>query len=287
MQLITRQLPATYNLFLIGDIHIGSILHSDSGLNHAIEMVLSEKNNYVCLMGDIIEAICVDDKRFHPETISEGMLTPMAQAQYAIKHLMPIKDRVLLVLEGNHEVKLQKFGNVTRDIICSGLFGEFQKAKFYGTYSSKLIAKDKKGNIMHKMFLTHGYGTLNSVADDPIRRESNKMLSLKRKLQYKAGDVLLSALAHTHQLLVTEPTRELYLIDDGEELQQKYTHAGSEDIRIPESLRWYCSTGSFLKTFHIGASSYSERFGYNPTELGFIKIEVNDKQISDVKKIML
>ena len=268
----------------MGDLHVGSLLHSSHSFKEAIHMVLSEKNNYVCLMGDLIEAIAVDDKRFYPETADETMLTPITQAKEVVRQLMPIRDRILLVLEGNHEVKLQRIGNITRDFICSELFNSDE---LYGTYSSKLIVKDKKGNLMYKLYLTHGFGTLNSTADDPIRRESNMRLSLKRRLQYKAADCLLMACAHTHQLVTVDPIKELYLVDDGEELKQKYTHAGSEDLCIPESLRYYCNTGSFLKTFHLGASSYSERFGYNPTEIGFIKIEIQDKKIIGVTKVCL
>lgn len=287
MELIKTQLPVNYNLFLVGDAHVGSILHYEKGFQSMLHDVMSEKNNYVCLTGDLIEAICVDDKRFSPETVEASMLTPISQSNYICKLLEPIKERILVVLEGNHELKLQRVGNITRDLICASLFGESKKTKHYGTYSCKLIVSDKKGTLMHKIFLTHGYGTLSSVADDPIRRESNMKLSLKRRLQYKAGDCILQSMSHCHQLLVVEPTKELYLTDDGDELKQHYTHAGSEDFRIPENLRFYCATGSFLKTFHVGATSYSERFGYNPAELGYIKVEIHDKEITSVRKVII
>lgn len=282
MQIISKTLPSTHNLFLIGDIHEGTLLQHEHGLNSLIEMVLQDKNNYVAVLGDLAEAICIDDKRYDMGTIDDHVPLPLQQYQSLVDLFRPIKDRILVVLEGNHDYKISaRFGNCVRDIFCRSLDIP------YGTYSCKLDVKDKKGRLQYKAFLTHGYGSVNSTADDPVRKEANMLLSLKRKLAPKAGDCILSAMGHTHKLLVKPPISKLYLVDDGVRIRQKYTQANQASDYIDPDLRWYCNTGSFYKLFHMGESGYAERFGYDPTELGFCVAEARDGVMTNVRKVIL
>jgi Calcineurin-like phosphoesterase len=280
MQLIAKTLPANHNIFLIGDIHEGTVAQSLSSLEMMKDMVLASKSNYVIIGGDLAEAITIDDKRYDVETIDSRSALPLKQYQTVLQFLKPLKKRILFVLEGNHDHKLAKFGNFVRDYICQEL------AVPYGTYTAKLSVRDKHGDLMYKLFYTHGAGTINSKADDPIRREANMQIILKRKLQHKAGDCIVMATAHNHKLLVAKPLSTLYLIDNGSEIIEQYTRP-TEEFYIHPDHRWYCSTGSFMKLYARGVSSYAERGGYDPHELGFCIVETQDKQVYDVKKVSL
>lgn len=286
MQLINRRLPDNHNLFLFSDLHKGSILFHRHGFEKFIDDVMSEKNNFVICGGDSIEAICVDDPRMDIDLLDPDAKKPLVQCKEVVKLYTPIKNRIISILEGNHEWKLQGYGSLVRDVICHDLFGD-RKNDFYGTYSVKASIRDKKGNLQYKIFYTHGAGTINSTADDPIRRESNMKLSLKRKLQHKAGDALILAMGHTHKLLVAEPTHTLYLVDDGKKIKQEYTKPGNNGQYIPPEHRWYCNTGSFMKLYREGVSGYAERFGYDPVQLGYIKCEIKNRQVVNIKAVEL
>lgn len=282
MQIIHKTLPADHNLFLISDLHEGTLLQSEHGLEQMIQMVLSDKHNYVAILGDLAEGITIDDKRYDPATNDDRVPTPLLQYKSLVELFKPIKERIVVVLEGNHDYKISaRFGNGVRDIFCSGLNVPF------GTYSTKLTVNDKRGKLQYKAYLTHGYGNVNSTADDPVRQEANMFLSLKRKLAPKAGDCAVMACGHTHKLLVKPPISKLYLADDGAKIKQHYTKADYTAEYIDPDLRWYANTGSFYKNFHMGESGYAERFGYNPTELGFCISEVRNGNIDNIRKVIL
>lgn len=282
MQIIHKTLPTDHNLYLISDIHEGTLLQHEHGIEQMIQMVLSDKSNYVAILGDLAEAITIDDKRYDPATTDDRVPTPLQQYKSLVELFRPIKERIVVVLEGNHDYKISaRFGNGVRDIFCSGLNVPF------GTYSCKLAVGDRKGKAQYKAYLTHGFRSISSSADDPVRREANMQLSLKRILHKKAADVSLMAMGHTHKLIVKPPISELYLTDDGSKIKQHYTKADYTSDYIPPDLRWYCNVGSFYKTFHMGESGYAERFGFDPHELGFCIVEVCGGNINNVRKVIL
>lgn len=280
MQLFTKALPDKCNLFLASDFHVGSILTDYDRINRLIAMVKEKATNRLIILGDLAESIAVDDKRFDGETADLNLITPMRQYVRVTDLLRPVAKQILYINDGNHDYKLSQHVNFIRDVVCKEL------GVPYGTYSSKLSVTDSKGNFRFKIFTTHGYGNVSSIADDPIRRKANMKLSLKRKLAGKAADCVLMAMGHTHKLLISRPEKSLYLTDNGEHVKQRYTSSPQDAAYIPDSLRWYCNTGSFLKLFALGASGYAERFGYDPVELGAIRIEI-DGGIVDVTKVLM
>jgi hypothetical protein len=288
MQLLTKVLPDNHNLFHFGDLHDGSVLSSRKGWNKLLDMMNSEydgcSSNYGVDGGDMMEAILVDDVRFSPEKLTESL--PLEQRKEAIKLREPIRDKLLAILLGNHEYRLWKYGNMTKDI-CEALGVD------YGTYSAKITIEHKGGwlhkgnNLMYKIYETHGYKNISSIADDPIRRQSNMQLILKRHLKRKAGDCAVMIKHHCHKLLLCKPEEELYLVDDGEKVKQAYTHWGQAEPYIHPDARWYGSAGSFLKLYGKGISGYAEIMEYDPVELGFLITKVRDRKIVDVVPIYL
>lgn len=280
MELITKSLPKNHDLFLVSDIHEGTVLKDHEGVLKMVDMVLSRKNNFVVLGGDLIEAITVDDKRYGVETSTTA--TPLRQCANVIRDLSPIKKKVVFALDGNHEWKLSRFGNLIKDVICAKLDIK------YGTYTCKLTVNDYKGNMMYKLFYTHGSGTINSSAYDPLRCSANMKVQLKSKLYNKAGDCHIMAMAHAHKLVVVRPTTTLYLVDRGSKIETRYmTLDNNKNEYINPEHRWYACTGSFLKPYKKGVSGYTERAGYDPVELGFVVIKVRDSTIIDVQKVVI
>lgn len=282
MKLITKQLPDNHNIFLFGDKHTGSVLSSQHGWRTLTNMMHSPyegcSNNYGVDMGDVIEAITVDDKRFSADKLTEPL--PIEQMNVATEEHDPIKDLLLCMLDGNHPRKLWRFGNITKDI-CGKLDVE------YGTYTAKISIQDSSENLMYKIYATHGFKSIISTADDPKRRRVNMQLILKRHLKFKAGDCAIMVKGHTHKLLVCKPESELYLTDDGNKIKQKYTGWGQNEEYIHPDARWYGNTGAFLKLHGKNISGYAEIMEYDPVELGFLVLKVRRKKIVELKSIYL
>uniref|UniRef100_A0A6M3LJX1 Uncharacterized protein n=1 Tax=viral metagenome TaxID=1070528 RepID=A0A6M3LJX1_9ZZZZ len=274
MQLITVRLPRNHNIFHFGDEHDGSILYYEAGWNKLVKAMGEPydgcSNNYGVDGGDLIEAITVKDKRFSPEKMKEPR--PLNQMENAVERRKPIKDRLLAILDGNHPYGLWEFGDVTKKI------AEDLNVPF-GTYTAKIIVKDPMGNLMYKIFETHGGKNITSTADDPKRRRVNMQLILKRQMRHKAGDCVVMVKHHAHKLIVCKPDSELYLTDDGKEITQKYTGWGQTEEYIHPDARWYGCAGSFLRLYGDGISGYAERREYDPVELGFLVTKVRDGKV--------
>lgn len=281
MQILKYDLPRTHKLYLFGDTHEGTILKHRKGLKKMIAKIKRDPLAYACHMGDSVENIMIDDKRYNRETVDPNTGLPLTQYEEVVKELWDIKEKLLVMLEGNHDIGITaKVGNILRDNVCRDL-GDGRD--IFGTYMAKLVINDPDGELMYKGFLAHGFGSLSSTADDPVRRKANRVLSLKRKLADFAGDCIFMAMGHTHQLLVKEPISELYLVDDGKDIQQRYTNSMQTAEFIPKDLRWYVNTGCFYKLFEMGVSGYAERSGYKPMELGYVVVDVVDGVIKEIR----
>jgi len=284
MEQLSFDLPMNWNLFLFGDDHMGASLRYRRGWEQMVDMMHSEYGglpadcNFGVHHGDIIEAIMVDDPRWTDAETKEG--TILGQMHEFIRAIDPIKSKVLTILDGNHTRKLHRFGKITKTI-CEDL------GVHYGTWTAKLTY-NYNGDCQFKHFASHGFGSINSQADDPERRRMGMKLSLKKKLKNKAGDALLNSMGHTHKLIRFEPSKELYLADDGGDIKQHYTGAphGSSEYIHPD-YKFYCNTGSFLKLYGDSFSGYAECAGYDPIELGFIICHIVDGQPVKLDRVVL
>jgi len=279
MRLIRKTVPENCEIALFGDIHLGSVACYEKGVQQVANWVRGSQNRFWAGMGDTIEAITTDDKRY--QATGKKDIVPMRQAMAAVKMLSPIADRGLAFLSGNHEFALHRVGD----------FGEAiaeELAVPYGGRACKVALHSKRG-LMFKMYLCHpSRVTLPSGAKDHEQRIANRKASLKRLLANKAADCLLMAMGHVHQLLVVEPARKLSLYDDGAELKQAYTGLGDGRAqRIDPDARYYCATGSFYRSQVLGEDVYSETFGYDPVELGYIVVTIRDGVPAGVREVVV
>jgi len=285
MELITKKgMPSNFNLFLFSCTHFGSKLCHEDGIDQLIDMILSPygglpaRANYCLHHGDAIEGILIDDKRFHPDTANE--IFPMKQIDYAAEKLKPIASKMVGLLEGNHERKLWKFGNLS-ELLAHRL------GVRYGTFSARITYRDRKGRLLFKHFATHGQKAIRSYADDPERVESNENLILKRHLKPFGGDCMLNTKAHVHKLLICKPKSHLFMTDDGEQIKQKYTSSDHTAKWIHPDHRWYLCVGAFYKIYEIGINSYVELGEYPPNALGFLVAKIRDREIQEVDKVLV
>ena len=283
MELLRKKVPVNHNLFLIGDDHEGTILRHHDGwaqfVDHACSSIdgLPEKANFIVDHGDIIDAIDPMDPRYDGLT-EDGLI--LQQIERAIKNRTAIRDKIVCILDGNHPLKKWRFGRITPHI-CEKLNVP------YGGWSAKITYSNTRNEILYKHFCIHGKRSINSAADDPKRRRTNKLLTLKRLLKFKAGDCVLMSRGHTHWLDRLTPEHDMYLIDDTQKVHQAWTKADQTAEYIHPDLRWYVSTGSFVKTVlaNKGISGYAEIAEYDPQLMGYMICKVRGGVITEIESI--
>jgi len=279
MELITVTVPLNFNLFFIGDVHLGSKLCNEGGFIDALQMTKKKYKgcscNHIIGMGDYCDSIDVTDKRFDTQTVKDGLIRPDRQYEYCNKLIKPFKDKFDVLNDGNHDWSLSKYHEYVKRDLCKDLGIPF------GTYTSIISYKLKSGKLLFKVFVTHGRKSINSAADDVVRRESNMILALKRHLKNKVGDCVIMAKGHTHKLLISEPKETLYMVSDEDGLHQNYRLIPQNSAYIPPDHRMYINTGSFLKAYERGVSGYAERAEYDPMELGFPAVTIRNGIIKE------
>jgi hypothetical protein len=271
---------------------------------------LPSSRNKVIDHGDFMEAILVDDFRyqFNNTAVYENILNDgvrfnesniktkrmvkqenaMAQLEQAVKNREPIKEHILLILDGNHPQRLHPYGELTAEL-CKRL------GVNYGTYTSHITYRTPNKYVDHKSnldtfafnhFAGHGWKSINSLVEPPERAKLNMQISLKNHLKSQAGDCLLMSMGHTHKLIFKKPLSQLYMEGQDDILVQKYTSAKKHDGFIHPDYRWFVNTGSFVKLYSEH-SGYAERAGYPPNELGFAIVEIRGGDIKRVLRLVV
>jgi len=270
-----KLVPRNGTVALLSDFHEGLVTQSDH-IGTALEMCMS-KNSKIILGGDLTESR-TPDHPYYDKTVDDGKYaTIQSQAEGIAKKLEPAKKNILAIMTGNHERCVRKVMNVSKEVV---------KDLGIDVPYGMITLKAKIGE--DSLFYFHPEKwSCNSRAGDAEQRYHNDVRKIRRKLYPLAGDCIVMAVAHIHKLRIGNPVRELALI--GEESDgQVYT---SPDMYrgqvIPETQRWYCSTGSFLRTRVAGVTSYSEAGGYAPTEIGYIEIQMHKGRVAELREVRL
>lgn len=278
----TVELPAEHSTVLTGDWHAGNPACSYSALDFILDYVADDPNRYMLGMGDYIEGRKANDKRFDMDlNVAAGdmrMLRPARQWQFIEEKLEPIKDKILGLVEGNHDTYQEKTADFLR-MMCERLGVPFL------TYQGKVTVK-VGGRVAYKIAAWHGWYSLSSAAKDPIQRQGNKMASAKRRLDRLGWtDAEVLAMGHVHDLMAFRNVKDVQLYDDGEEVHQ--TLSDVPPVVLNNGERWvhpdnriYCVTGTTLKTHVRGASTYSSKRGYPPSPLGFVELKYKDGRLT-------
>ncbi len=282
MRIISKNLPLDHKIAIVTCSHHGARGRDSSAYNEAI-LTIKGNGYYAIHLGDFVDGITVKDKRYSRE--EDPGNTVLQQYEEALGQLEPIKDNLLVLLEGNHDRKLNVWGNGVRWMAET-------LGVPYGTYSCVLVICEEETKLpMYKIFGTHGYGSFSSNADDPLRRRANLKLSLKRKLKEKMTDCELMCMGHTHRLLVVPPTEWLRLYTDlsrpiGKQIRSFYKPPRNERFIHPDN-RWYVNAGSFYRLYADGLSNYAEVAGYDPLDVGYALVDVKDGEIRNVSEVIL
>ena len=141
----------------------------------------------------------------------------------------------------------------------------------------------------------HGGRTVTSNAKNPIHKDSHKRARIVDLLQ----DLPLSknahfhAMGHTHQLHVQPPiafTIEYY----NEEKERLETTKALDPVTkdpkrgypiVPLYRKWFINTGSLYRAYALGVTTYSEKAGYPPHDIGYAELYIDGPEITKIKKV--
>jgi hypothetical protein len=289
VEVTTAELSRSGNgeIYIAGDMHYGALTCSRSSIRQMIGDLSKKRNAQLCLVGDQIEAITPEDKRWQTTSVAwrDLLITPELQAQALVQDLKPMKGRIPALLTGNHEWKLMNIANFP-DQMASAL------DSFYGS-SACVVHFTWKGNTVFRFFLAHGSWTPASQAKDVVQADANMRAMLKLKLQDQVGDCVGMFCGHGHRLLIQPPTAQNHLYitttrDGSVNQNYKVSPDQSADYLHPDT-RWYGMSGSFRKLYSPPGSKavgYGEMKLYRPTEIGCLKAVIKAGRLEYVQKVV-
>ena len=270
--------PKIFNLYPIGDIHIGAAACDEERLKRLVNRVKEDKDAIWLGMGDYCDFINRGDRRYDPQTTADWLRDEhdMAKEQiaYLTEILSPIAHKCIGLIEGNHEreIKIKWERDVQYEIV--------QKIKDHGkinpdwymdlgyyswinfkTYFTK--PGEKKGRATRLVLNVHHGFTGGRLA-------GAKALNLQRWLWIHDADLVLFGHSHSG---VAQP-----------EIVQSINAAG----KFIEKVRKGTHTGTFLKNENVdGASTYSERKGYFPVPLGGCMVQLRPQSENQYDRVKI
>jgi len=93
------------NLYPLGDLHVGAREFDHDKWKRWKKMVMDDKHSAIVCIGDLIEN---GNKRSVGAGVYDQTMSPSEQKRWLMKELLPMKDKILCAVQGNHEDRTKK-----------------------------------------------------------------------------------------------------------------------------------------------------------------------------------
>lgn len=231
------------NIHLFGDEHIGDANCDLTYLKERIEKCRLDDNGVAILLGDICNIATKDSVSFgaYGDTMS-----PMEQMTTAVDLFKPIADKIILLIDGNHEERITKSTSLEVGKIIASELG-----CNYARNSALLFIRFGEEERHHRamcysVYCRHGSGGGSKVG--------GKMNKLESNANIVDADVYIQG--HTHTPAVFQ--QDFYRTSASNSSAHKVTHT-------------FVNLGSSLNY-----GGYGERFGFVPSTKGHPIIRLNN-----------
>ena len=194
MKVIKKELDSNIDkltIIPISDVHIGDKTSDLKAFKEVLERIKNEPNTFTILNGDLCNIALKNSK----SDVYSDELTPMEQVLQIIKFLEPIKDKILVMSNGNHEDR------ITKDTSIDVLYLVAKQLHLEQVYSPSWwylylsFGKDIKGRkVNYTLTGYHGSGS--------GRKSGGKINRLEEMSQVVIADVYL--MGHTHKPIATK-----------------------------------------------------------------------------------
>jgi hypothetical protein len=243
-------------LVLFSDTHDGSRYFARNHFKRFLVQNMDHPNAYLLGVGDQIDAIVpADMKRFQISTIEEQFLTGDdpdsivdAQAKDFCDLIDPYRERLLGLVQGNHEEALAKrYGTSIHQYICNTLGCENLGHSFMMLLA--MVNSNARTRSV-TIFGHHGFG-------GGGRTEGGSITKYSRFTQYYDADIYVTA--HDHDCWT-----------------KKIARIGiNRTGKVQHRDQVICNTGAFMKTLSDGrVPSWAETRGFPPRSLGGVVLDI-------------
>ena len=140
------------NIYPLGDVHIGSKEFDLELFKQWVEMVKSDPNGVVVIVGDMMNMGLRNSK----SNVYEETLSPMEQKELCYELLAPIADKIIGGCSGNHEYRAVK------EVGMNPLYDVFCRLRIEDRYRENAcfikltVGKQGKNPNTYGVVLTHG-----------------------------------------------------------------------------------------------------------------------------------
>lgn len=247
-------------IYYIGDMHLGSRTFAKKEFEQILERIKKENNARVILMGDYGEFIESDDsRRYDPMNVDKKWHNAIKQYNAIKDYFLPIKNKIIGVLRGNHEgvyAKYHKdqFSEKIRDY-AEQLAYDLGTSYLEDMGIIQLIINKRKFNLV----VAHGVGNSSKLAG-----QINALNNIVNGFEINP-DVVCMGHVHTLQTIVNPKMNFNF--------KTKIKHLGL--------------TGNYYRTYIEGNINYASSCLYNTLPVGSIAYEFKEDGTIIDEKIIL
>jgi hypothetical protein len=247
---------ATFTLYPLGDVHFGSANCDTALFDSVIAAIRADDSARWIGMGDMVESIAPNDKRWHAGGVDEKVVNLASQDRigdvYVEKlaaKLGPIAEKCLAYGDGNHEAAFNKHYYTNLSVRVLDAIGRPDCYTEWGCLT-RLAFQDPRGSRRAlRVFHSHGW--------QGGRMDGAKVNEVRRLMAYIDADIYLQG--HSHSKFVVPATRLT--------VNPSWTKLVQQTVYVAH-------TGSFLRTLQHDTVGYAEMAGYPPTTLGCVRFLV-------------
>ena len=266
MRLHTRRIyyeaGTTYTLYPLGDVHFGSANCDTHAFDAAVMEIRQNPNALWIGMGDMVESIAPNDKRFTAGGIDEKVVNLASQDRigdvYVEKlaaKLAPIADKLVVYGDGNHEAAFDKHYYTNLSVRVLDAIGRSDAYAGWSCITRLAFSSSSSSRHAVRVFSSHGW--------QGGRMDGAKVNEVRRIMAYVDADIYLQG--HSHSKFVIPQTRI--------SVNPSWTKMTAKQVYVAH-------TGSFLRTLQHDRVGYAERFGYPPTTLGMVRFTIRPRNDS-------
>lgn len=170
---------AALKVYPLGDVHVGSPAHEASKWQEWLDFLAAQDDVSIILTGDLFNAALKDSKsETYDETMTVGAALGLLREQ-----LEPVKDKIDLMIPGNHEERVYRAAGIEPVGVLADMLGV--------PYARKVaLLHYTVGVASYQVYLRHGTG-MNGGGG-----LGSKLNALERAAKAVRADIYLSG--HTH-----------------------------------------------------------------------------------------
>ena len=243
----------TFVLYPLGDVHFGSANCDTALFDATINHIRADRRALWLGMGDMVESIAPNDKRWQAGGVDEKVVNLASQDRIGDVYVEKLADRLRPIAkkcigygDGNHEATFNRYYYTNLSVRVLEALGIPDRYTEWGCITRLAFESREHHYNYVRIFSHHGWQS--------GRQEGNKVNESRRLLAYVDADLYLTG--HSHSKWIVPQTRL--------QVNPSFTKMVAKTV-------YTAHTGSFLRTLQQNHVGYAERAGFPPTTLGCIR----------------